>query len=269
MSKRGYSKTLILIRLLALLVSSCLAYGAMLILTDTPTGKESTPWLPGGNVSASDYRTGAVIGLVAGSGAAGVWTILRACFRRAEGRTGQRRPAWRYREMSRREKRRLAAALVLSSSVMSLPALLAHGQDGRASQMLWVLTVAGAVGNLTGMTMVLVQVRPSRTVMQIVEARLKDERAQMAREMEDMRASDAADMEHWKNETLGKLYTMVMDQVDRGLITCQKCQELGAAHHSASEEEPRVPEPRCECSGPASIPVIYFPPRFQSNRTAS
>jgi len=260
-----YPRKARLYMLLATVSMMCATYFLMLALTGADS---AAPWLSNHGGGSGDYGIRALVGIVMGSGAAGVYLVLRAYLRRLEPRPGQEKSTWRYNELSRSEKRRLAATLTLSSSALGMPFAFANTQGGGSGPVFWIFIVAGALGTITGLVMVLIQVRPSRTVMQIVEARMKDERARMARDMDDMRESDARQMERWKDETLSKLYTLVMDQVDKGLITCQKCEELGAAHHSAPEE-PQVPEPRCECSGPTSIPVIYFPPRFHSKRTAS
>jgi len=277
MSMQYSKRKLRLLRLLGSVSMLLAVYFLMIAFTDPSGDKSSAPWLPSGDADAGDYVVGAVVGLMAGGGAAGIYGVARACLRRTGRRPGQEMPGWRYREMSRREKRGLAAALTLSSSAMSIPFALSDSQGGTTGPVFWIFIVAGTLGTVAGMTMILIQVRPSRTVMQIVEARLKTERAQMAREMADMRESDARQMEQWKDETLSQLYSMIMEQVDKGLITCGKCAENGAAHHAPHEEEPPVPLPRrskdanepCECGGPTSIPVIYFPPRFQSKRTAS
>jgi hypothetical protein len=187
---------------------------------------------------------------------------------------------WRYREMSRREKRRLGAVFVLTSSVAGFPLSIFTlvGDKGVSDHpVVWVLLGGATLGTLIGFAMVLVHVRPSRTVMQIVEDRLKDERQRWAQELAALRASDAQQMERWQEEAVDTIYSVVMDQVEKGIISCAKCTESGAAHYEGHRDGLPANEPQpvegtskpCECDGPASIRVLYFPPRFQSKRTAS
>ncbi|MDX2839484.1 hypothetical protein PV377_10925 [Streptomyces ipomoeae] len=251
---------------------------AVAVLVMSLASDSSTPWISESSSDAVPYVVAAAVGGVSGELLGFLWARRRR--RRADPATSPRlkkRLTWRYREMSRREKRRIAVVLTISLSLASLPfslyAILGDPK-GEAAVILTIITTSGALGTLLAFVMVLVHVRPSRTVMQIVEDRLKGERAQMAREMDDMRESDARHMEQWKNETIAKLYAMVMDQVERGVITCEKCAEIGAAHFSENDEEPppdRAEDDNgaCQCGGPASIPVLLAWPSNRSRRRAS
>jgi hypothetical protein len=195
---------------------------------------------------------------------------------------------WRYREMSRAEKRRMDIAVMAASALWLMAVsvgFMFHENSGPWLQVgridvgfvvLGGLAIGGALGGLTGLGMALVHVRPSRTVMQIVEERTKDDVKIVLRILAEERAEDARKMEEWKNETIAELYAAIMDQVERGVISCNKCKENGTAHFAGRHGEQPVPEPRhaediskpCECGGPTSIRVIH-PSRFQPRRTAS
>ncbi|MEH0445463.1 hypothetical protein QA811_17825 [Streptomyces sp. B21-102] len=234
----------------------------------------SVPWLP------KDDSDEAIFAVCVGSFLLLIVTrtLVRSAYLRGRGGhlPPQPKRAWRYREMSRREKRRLGMAILFSSAILSVPLALSEQLGGTGSPAFTVVISAGTLGMISGVAMVLVHVRPSRTVMQIVEARVEDERRQMARDLSYMRESDARHMERWKEETVERLYAMVMEQVDRGVISCSKCVDNDSAQQAAPEEasvplshRPGSPNEACECGGPSSIPVIYFPPRFQPKRTAS
>jgi hypothetical protein len=113
----------------------------------------------------------------------------------------------------------------------------------------------GLAGLLGAFILILIEVRPSRTVMQIVEQRL-----------EDLRAEDAREMGRWKDETLGSIYRQVIDHVERGVITCRACADAAASAYREGERKlAEVPPPRssvnhghvCQCGGPTSVPVTF------------
>lgn len=260
----------------------CVAFTVFLAVDSSGSGS-SAPWITEGSPGIATYAVLLVGGGLTGH-VLGTLTGRRLSLRRADSaklpKPPKKKPVWRYREMSRREKRRFAASLTLSLSVTCAPLsfyALYSQPEGKAALVLWVLMAAGAFGTLTGFVGMLVQIRPSRTVMQIVEDRLQNEREQWARELAALREADARAMEHWKNEAGMTLYNEIMRQVEEGLIACSKCTELGSAIHAAIEEDKRVAATRdaegagktCSCGGPTSVPLIYFPPRFQSKRTAS
>lgn len=254
---------------------------ATAVLGETSTGDSSAPWIPDDQDTTSFLTS---VGLTAAVAMTLGWLggYVSETRRLRRGRCGHwtepQKITWRYREMSRREKRRLAVAFMLSGSFISVPVVL-FGSDGDPGNevLFWVLLISGGLGSLTGLVVALVQVRPSRTVMQIVEGRLKDEREQMARELASMREADAREMDRFKNEAIAVIFEQVMGQVESGVITCSKCAEFGAAHAAGESEITDIPEPRqpegtdktCLCGGPTSMSLVYFPPRFQSRRTAS
>lgn len=277
---------------LLLIAISVVAFATYKDISEDAAGDSSAPWLPadpdkagdvivvGDAINVGALSLTAVIGLLVGGLGGFLTSLIRSRVGRSKRQPGQKKRVWRYREMTRREKRRLGVVLIVSSSLASAPFAvfgLTGDRGGAADTFVLIFSVGGTLGTLTGLVTALVQVRPSRTVMQIVEDRLKSEREQMARDLEGMRESDARQMEQWKNEASATLYAEIMSQVERGLITCSKCAELGEAHYAAPEEEPQVPAARdaedaskpCECGGPSSVSLLYFPPRFQSKRTAS
>lgn len=259
----------------------CAAF-TLFLAVDSSLGDSSTPWITEGSPGVATYAV-----LIVGGGLTGqvLGALVSRCLIRwwpglARPPKPKKKSAWRYREMSRREKKRFTASLTLSLSATCAPlALYAfyNQPEGKAALVLWILAGAGVLGTLTGFVGMLIQIRPSRTVMQIVEDRLQNEREQWARELAALREADARAMDHWKNEAGMTLYNEIMRQVEEGLIACSKCTELGSAIHAALEEDKRVAAARdaeetgkaCSCGGPTSVPLIYFPPRFQSKRTAS
>jgi len=285
MSSRGKRQTVMLTAAaftLLLIAISVVAFAIYEDVSEDSTGDSPAPLL------SEDFDLATFLIVLGMSGIAGMLSgvisgrlsSLRSRSRGREHLSHPKKTAWRYREMSRREKRLLGAALGLSSSAISIPLaifLLSEGAEGTIGTVVLIFVIAGTLGTLTGLVTALVQVRPSRTVMQIVEDRLRSEREQMARDLEGMRESDARQMEQWKDDAAATLYKEIMRQVDQGLITCAKCEELGAAHHAPPKEEPHVPAARdaedasrpCKCGGPSSVSLVYFPPRFQSKRTAS
>lgn len=260
----------------------CAAFAIFLAVDSSGSGS-SAPWITEGSPGIATYAVLLVGGGLVGH-VLGTLTGRRLSLRHADSaklsKPPKKKPVWRYREMSRREKRRLAASLSLSLSVTCAPLSiysLYSQPEGKAALVLWVLMGAGTLGTLTGFVGMLVQIRPSRTVMQIVEDRLTAEREQWKIQLTALREADALELERWKGEAGMEIYAEVIRQLDQGMITCSKCAELGAARHVAPEKEARVPDARggeeankpCHCGGPTSVPVIYFPPRFQQKRAAS
>lgn len=218
-------------------------------LGDSSPGGSNAPWLSGDSTathSLDDYIW-LVVGGVLAAFVAGFMSALMRLIRSRAARSGRqsgpKKTVWRYREMSRREKRLLAAGLMLSCSIAGVPLTL-FGLDGdKGDVFLWPFVASTALGALTGLVMSLVQVRPSRTVMQIVEDRAERE---LALRLEQLRAEDARQMNEWKNETMAALFAMIMDQVERGVITCRKCPE---GHDAVTRKAGETKQPPAPCGG--------------------
>jgi hypothetical protein len=190
--------------------------------------------------------------------------------------SGKRR--WRYRDLGPRAKRVYVYKLLFIVWTFMVITLVAgwrvgvlESQDQPSDdikRLVFSGMAAGEIlGMITGLIWVMVLIRPSRTVLQIVEDRAEWADVHVNEKLKVLRAQDAVAMERWKSDTVAELYAMIMDQVERGVITCHACADR-------QEPEPRsdrvleVPKP-CDCQGPASVRVAYNLPRFQSKKMAS
>ncbi|MGQ5579684.1 hypothetical protein [Streptomyces sp. ECR3.8] len=190
--------------------------------------------------------------------------------------------------MSRVEKRKFLASFIAAVGAygfvvgillaLNLPSKAVApwaGKEGAATfqDVLSLLTVPAFLGIGLGIYLILRQARPSRTVLRVVEDRMAMEKERLANELYELRQNDAREMEEWKSETLGKLYEMIIDQVERGLINCGKCSEIANVRREKaqySNEHASGGSGMCECGGPTSLTVSYLPPpRRHSNTTAS
>jgi hypothetical protein len=212
------------------------------IFDETVAADSSQLWISSHSDMTSalvGYGVAAAVGLVVGLGIR-LAGRFRLRYGREQGATNQKKTAWRYREMSRREKQRLALAFAVSSSFAGGPLVLfglAGEGGGIRDAIVWMFIVAGALGVLVGLVVALIQVRPSRTVMQIAEDRLIAERKQYAHELAQLRESDAQQMEQWKNKREQELLQQIVDLVNSGAITCFKCAGIDEAHYSGHNEE--------------------------------
>ncbi|MFJ8082001.1 hypothetical protein ACIQ6Y_15455 [Streptomyces sp. NPDC096205] len=57
----------------------------------------------------------------------------------------------------------------------------------------------------------------------------------MAQALWEMRQEDAKRMEEWKSEKTAELYSQIMEQLDRGVITCPKCAGEGGSHRTGGD----------------------------------
>lgn len=105
------------------------------------------------------------------------------------------------------------------------------------SDVAWALACTGLFGEVLAVGVLIGLSHVHAEIEAMVEDRLRFERSQWARQLVQLRDSDARQMEQWQGDKVTEIYRMVVDQMDRGEVTCSKCAGIDEAHCSGDDEE--------------------------------